>query len=83
MTNLHRPGLRDDPLARLRVLELHYDGPIPADALADLHPTPAAVRRMIADGAFLDRLARDAARAGATAELTAIRAAGLALRAGG
>lgn len=75
--------LRAAPLARLRWLEQRYDGPIPAEALASLDPIPAAARRTAADGVFLDRLSRDAVRAGAAAELAAVRAAGLKLRAGG
>jgi hypothetical protein len=88
---------RPQALTRLHALEWRYDGPIPPAALAALAATPAALaaRAAAADGALLDRLARDSVRAvaaarfnhGAAAEeisraarLAATRAIGLAGR---
>jgi hypothetical protein len=88
---------RPQGLARLHALEWRYDGPIPGAVLAALAATPAALaaRAAAADGAWLDRLARDSVRALAaarfsrgaasqevptTARLAEIRAIGLAGR---
>lgn len=59
----------ENPLARLHRLEWRFDGPIPPEFLATLDDTPAGLvrRAAAADGALIDRLARETVRAAATA----------------
>lgn len=66
---------RPQTLAGLHALEWRYDGPIPPAALAALAATPAALaaRMAAADGALLDRLARESVRRQAVARLAALR----------
>lgn len=59
----------ENPLARLHRLEWRFDGPVPPEFLATLDATPAELvrRAAAADGALIDRLARETVRAAATA----------------